>query len=97
MEHEHHDSTHDAHGAHDTHENKDEMRISGDDIIAFLRKTFQAGNSRTVIWKTDDNKTIFRINLIIFGLLCFILPLLALIVVITLIITNYSLVIEKRN
>lgn len=86
------------------HEEKDGKReteygakLSGDDIVAFFRKVFQAGNSRSIVWKNESGKEIFKINLILLFIIFFFIPALALITIIILIVTNDSLSIEKRT
>lgn len=76
---------------------EEELKLSGDDIAGFVRKVFQAGNSRQVVWKDEDNKKMFGINLIIFGIIIFFIPILALIALLVLIILNHSLSIEKKK
>lgn len=72
-------------------------KLSGDDIVAFFRKVFKAGNSRSIVWKNENGKEIFKINLILLFIIFFFIPILALITIIILIVTNDSLSIEKRN
>ena len=74
----------------------EEMKLSGDDILKFFRKIFKAGNSRNVAWSTPGGKKIFQINLILLTLICFILPIVALVIIVMLIVTEYSLSIEKN-
>jgi len=75
----------------------EELRLSGDDIMTFFRKIFKAGNSRSVVWRDDDNEKVLRINLILMALICFIIPVLALIAILILILMNHSVSIEKKK
>lgn len=96
MEQEHKD-TH-THEAHTTHEApKEDLRISGDDILNALRKIFRAGNSRMAVFEDDDGKQLFKINLILLMLICFFIPVVALIFIIILITADYSISIQKRR
>lgn len=97
--HEEHNS-HESHGDHEHggHEtSKEELRLSGDDIVAFVRKIFKAGNSRQVVWRDEDNKKIVKVNLILMTILAFLLPIFALIAIIILILMNHSISIEKNK
>ncbi|MEK7588920.1 MAG: DUF4342 domain-containing protein [Patescibacteria group bacterium] len=85
-----------SHHGHDE-QNKEELRLSGDDIVAFIRKIFKAGNSRQVVWRDEDNGKILKLNLILMALIFFIVPIFALIVLIILILMNHSLTIEKKK
>ncbi|MDQ3075949.1 MAG: DUF4342 domain-containing protein [bacterium] len=74
----------------------EEMKLSGEDVLKFFKKIFKAGNSRNAAWITPGGKKIFQINLILLALICFILPIVALVVMVMLIVTDYSLTIEKK-
>lgn len=75
---------------------EEKFKISGDDLVFLLRKIFKAGYSRNITFKDENENKFFKINLILFALIIFILPILLLILIIYLIITNHSLEIEKR-
>lgn len=99
MEHEH---THEnMHNTHDTHHqsntNESEMKLSGNDIILFLKKIFKAGSSRNVVCRNEEGGKIFKINLILLSVIFILIPFLILLMIVFLIITDYSLSIEKRN
>ncbi|MCX6747866.1 MAG: DUF4342 domain-containing protein [Candidatus Nomurabacteria bacterium] len=83
-----------------TEDNKEqvyeEMKLTGADILKFFRKIFKAGNSRNVVWTTPAGKKIFSINMVLLALIVFILPIVALIAIVMLVVTDYSLSIEKN-
>jgi len=87
---EHHEAHQGEHGA-----TKDELHLSGDDIVGFFRKIFKAGNSRRVAFKDEDGKVMLRINLILLIIILFLIPILALVILIILILANYSISLEK--
>lgn len=91
-------NNHSEHNAHHGHENlnKEEMKISGDDIIKFLKKIFKAGSSRNVFCRDEEGGKIFKINLILLALIFILIPFLILLMILFLIITDYSLSIEKK-
>lgn len=97
-EHQAHDS-HSGHGGHHGHAqtNEDEMKLSGNDIILFLKKIFKAGSSRSVICKDEEGGKIFKINLILLALIFILVPFFILLMILFLIITDYSLNIQKRQ
>ncbi len=96
MQEEHKEKTH--HEESKTHErNMEDLRISGSDIINFLKKIFQAGNSRMAVIEDENGKKIFKINLILLMLIFFFIPVIALIFVIVLITADYSISVQKRE
>jgi uncharacterized membrane protein YqjE len=106
MEHTNEHTIHEEHNSHESHgdhghgsneTSKEELRLSGDDIVAFVRKIFKAGNSRQVVWRDEDNKKIVKVNLILMTILTFLLPIFALIAIIILILMNHSISIEKNK
>lgn len=76
---------------------REEMRISGDDIIAFLRRIFRAGYSRSAVVENEEGKKLFKINLILLILISFLVPVIALVFVIVLIVADYSISIHKKE
>lgn len=76
---------------------KEDMKISGDDILGFFRKIFKAGNSRSVVFKNEIGEKIFKINLILMGIILVIIPALIVILLIIMIALNYSVSIEKKH
>ena len=105
MEHENMHSGHqtnDNHAGHDEHHghaqtNEDEMKLSGNDIILFLKKIFKTGSSRNVVCKNEEGGKVFKINLILLALIFILIPFLILVMILFLIITDYSLNIQKRQ
>ncbi|MFN4181255.1 MAG: hypothetical protein ACK4FA_00970 [Candidatus Paceibacteria bacterium] len=96
MEQEHKDThTTEEHTSHDAP--KEDLRISGDDILNFLRKIFRAGNSRMAVFEDGEGKQIFKINLILLMLIFFFIPVVALIFIIILITADYSISVQKRH
>ncbi|MBP6866360.1 MAG: DUF4342 domain-containing protein [Candidatus Pacebacteria bacterium] len=74
-----------------------EMKISGKDVLEFLKRIFRAGNSRLAVFKDENGKKLFKINLILLLLICFIIPVIALVFVIILVAADYSVSIQKRK
>lgn len=78
-------------------EGHEELRLSGDQIMTFFRTIFKAGNSRSVVWRDDDDEKVLRINLILMILICFFVPVIALIAIVFLVLMNHSICIEKKK
>lgn len=74
----------------------DEMKLSGDDIINFFRKIFDAEYSKNIILKDDAGDKVLKANLFIVLIIFFLIPALALISFMLLIATNYSLTMVKK-
>jgi len=74
-----------------------EMKISGKDVLDFLKRIFQAGNSRLAVFRDENGKRLFKINLILLMLICFVIPVIALVFVIILVAADYSVSIQKRK
>lgn len=90
MEH-HHEHGHETHEASHGH-----TKISGEDILKFLKMIFREGFSKNVIFATEQGKEALRINVILLALIFFIVPLSALLVLVMLIVTDYSISLEQR-
>lgn len=91
----------DNHAGHDEHHGRaktheDEMKLSGNDIILFLKKIFKAGSSRNVVCKNEEGGKVFKINLILLSAIFILIPFLILVMILFLIITDYSLNIQKK-
>ncbi|HEY4478064.1 MAG TPA: DUF4342 domain-containing protein [Candidatus Paceibacterota bacterium] len=81
-----------------THEYIDEeLKISGADVINFFKKVFRAGNSRLAVFSDENGKKLFKINLILLMIVCFVIPVIALVFVIILVAADYSVSIQKRK
>lgn len=74
-----------------------ELKLSGQDILDFIRKVFKAGNSRKAVFENEDGKKLFSINLFLLIIISFLIPVIALIFVIILITLDYSVNIEKKD
>ncbi|MDQ3245043.1 MAG: DUF4342 domain-containing protein [bacterium] len=81
---------------HSQTESKEEFKISGDSIVAFLRRIFKAGNSRKVFCKNENGEKSFSINLILFIIILIFIPISFFLTILLLVATNYSLSIEKK-
>ncbi len=74
-----------------------EMKISGKDVIDFLKRVFRAGNSRLAVFRDENGKKLFKINLILLMVICFIIPVIALVFVLILVAADYSVSIQKKK
>lgn len=74
-----------------------ELKLSGQDILDFIRKIFKAGNSRKAIFENEDGKKLFSINLFLLIIITFLVPVVALAFVIILITLDYSVSVEKKE
>lgn len=86
------------HKEEENHEYIDaDLKISGKDVIDFLKKIFRAGNSRRAVFSDENGKKLFKINLILLMLICFFIPVIALIFVVILVTADYSVSIQKKK
>ncbi len=81
----------------ETPKNGPELKMSGQDILDFIRKIFKAGNSRKAIFENEDGKKLFSINLFLLVLITFLVPVIALVFVIILITLDYSVSVERKK
>lgn len=76
---------------------QEEFKVSGDDVVKKVKELVRAGNIRRIIIKNEEGKTLIEIPLTIGVVGALLLPVLAAIGAIAAIVTNCTIVVEKRE
>jgi len=75
---------------------KEEFKVSGEDVVKKVKEIIKEGNARRIIIKDEEDKTLIEIPLTIGVVGVVILPVLAAVSAIAVLITNCTIVVEKR-
>lgn len=75
----------------------EEFKVSGDDVVKKIKELIKAGNIRRIIIKNEEGKTLIEIPLTIGVVGALLLPVLAAVGAIAAIVTNCTIVVEKRE
>lgn len=76
---------------------REEFKVSGDDVVKKVKELVRAGNVRRIIIKNEEGKTLIEIPLTIGVVGALLLPVLAAVGAIAAIVTNCTIVVEKRG
>lgn len=76
---------------------QEEFKVSGDDVVKKVKELVRAGNIRRIIIKNEEGRTLIEIPLTIGVVGALLLPVLAAIGAIAAIVTNCTIVVEKRE
>lgn len=76
---------------------REEFKVSGDDVVRKVKELVKAGNIRRIIIKNEEGKTLIEIPLTIGVVGALLLPVLAAVGAIAAIVTNCTIVVEKRE
>lgn len=76
---------------------KEEIRVSGENVIKKLKELVKEGNIRRIIIKDEKDKTLIEFPLTIGAVGAALLPVWAAIGVVIALVTNYTIVVEKRE
>jgi hypothetical protein len=76
---------------------KEEFKVSGDDILKKIKEIIEEGNARRIIIKNGDGDSIMEIPLTIGVVGALIAPYLAAIGAIAAVVSNCSIIVEKRK
>jgi hypothetical protein len=77
-------------------ENKEEFKVSGEEIIAKIKQIIQEGNARRIIIKNENDQVIAEFPLTIGAVGALISPILAAVGAIAALMTKCTIVVEKR-
>ena len=75
----------------------EEFKVSGNDIIATVKKIIAEGNARRIMIKNEAGETIVEFPLTVGAVGALIAPLLAAIGAITALVTKCTIVVERRD
>lgn len=74
---------------------KEEFKVSGDELLSFVKKLIHEGNIRRIIVKDNDNNTLIEIPLTVGVAVTLLIPVWVALGAIAALATNYIIVIEK--
>lgn len=77
-------------------ENREEFKVSGDELLKKVRELIDAGNARRIIIKNEKGETIIEIPLTIGAIGALIAPMLAAVGTIAALVTKCTIVVEKK-
>lgn len=76
---------------------KEEFRVSGEEILAKVKVLIKEGNARRVIIKSDEDKVLMEIPLTVGAVGAILLPTLAALGALAALVTKCTIVVEKRD
>lgn len=76
---------------------QEEFKVSGDDVVRKIKELVKAGNIRRIIIKNEEGKVLIEIPLTIGVVGALLLPVLAAVGAIAAIVTNCTIVVEKKS
>lgn len=76
---------------------KEEFKVSGDDVVSFVKKIIAEGNARKIIVKNEEGNTIVEFPVTIGAVGALILPALAALGAVAALVTKCTIVVERRD
>ncbi len=77
-------------------ENKEEFKLSGDQIVAKVKELVKEGNARKITIKNEENETILEIPLTLGMVGALLAPVLAAVGAMAALLTKCTIVVEKK-
>lgn len=75
----------------------EEFKVSGDDVVSFVKKVIAEGNARRIIIKSEEGNTIVELPVTIGAVGALLLPALAALGAIAALVTKCTIVVERRD
>ena len=75
----------------------EEFKVSGDDVVSFVKKIIAEGNARKIIIKNEEGSTIVEFPVTICAVGALMLPALAAIGAVAALVTKCTIVVERRD
>ncbi len=75
----------------------EEFKVSGDDVVSFVKRIIKEGNTRRIIIKNDDGKTLIEFPVTVGAVGALIAPMFAAVGAIAALVTKCTIVVEKRD
>lgn len=75
----------------------EEFKVSGDDLVSFVKRIIKEGNARRIIIKNEEGKTLIEFPVTIGAVGVLLAPLLAALGAIAALVANCTIVVEKRD
>ena len=76
--------------------NREEFKISGEELVAKVKELIAAGNARRIIIKNEHGETVIEIPLTLGAVGALLLPTLAAVGTIAALVTKCTIVVEKK-
>lgn len=76
---------------------KEQFNVSGDEIVAKVKEIIKEGNARKIIILNEKGKTVAEFSLTVGTVAVILAPVLAAVGVIAALLTNCTLVVEKKE
>lgn len=77
-------------------ENREEFKVSGEDLVRKIKELVAAGNARRIIIKNETGETLVEIPLTVGAIGALLVPVLAAVGAIAALVTKCTIVVEKR-
>ena len=77
--------------------NREEFKVNGEEVIAKIKELIKAGNVRRIILKNEKNETIIEIPLTFAVVGTLVAPALAAVGAVAALLTNCTIVVERRT
>lgn len=74
----------------------EEFKVSGDDVVSFVKKVVAEGNARRIIVKNEEGNTIIEFPVTVGAVGALIVPALAALGAIAALVTKCTIVVEKK-
>jgi len=78
-------------------ENKEEFKVSGEEVVQKVKELIKKGNARKIIIKNDKGKVVMEIPLTFGAVGAILLPVLAAVGAIAAVLTNCTVVVIKKK
>jgi len=75
----------------------EEFKVSGDDVVSFIKRLIQEGNARKISIKNDEGNTLVEFPVTIGAVGVLLVPVLAAAGAIAALVTKCTIVVEKRD
>ncbi len=77
--------------------NREEFKVSGDEIVKKVKELIQEGNARRIIIKSEEGKTMLEVPLTLGAVGALIAPVLAAVGALAALVAKCTIVVEKQN
>jgi len=77
--------------------NKEEFKVSGEEVVKKVKELIKAGNARRIVIKSEKGDSIIEIPLTFGAIGAVLLPVLAAVGAIAALLTNCTLIVEKKE
>ena len=75
----------------------EEFKVSGDDVVSFVKNVIKEGNARRIILKNEEGKTFVEFPVTVGAIGVLLAPALAAVGAIAALVTRCTIVVERRD